>query len=273
MPRIAESRGANHGGYAKPGSRAGSSSRRWRAPRSRWPAATVPAAVPVRRPFRAAGSVHSAYPMAVLPTPVRFDLRQHGVERRVDASSWPAWTGVVPDREAHVLDFVEVLIVHRGAAMVHAAGHGMPVRTPGSRGVVVTHPGVERRVAVTDPLTVDLVVFPQRGGHRLDVPTAVSGISGVAAVTPVDAAELTAVGRLLRHELEAGLDDAPAMLAALLAQFVVRLRRAWPAGARRTPPTSGGSLRAAAGTRLPPATIVSPRTRPASASAPTICRR
>lgn len=171
--------------------------------------------------------------MAVLPTPVRFDLRKYGVERRVDASSWPAWTGVVPDGEAHVLDFVEVLIVHRGAAMVHTAGHGMPVGTPC---VVVTHPGVERRVAVTDPLTVDLVVFPLRGVHRLDVPMGVSGISGVAAVTPVDAAELTAVGRLLRHELEAGLDDAPAMLAALLAQFVVRLRRAWPAGAPRTPP-------------------------------------
>lgn len=171
--------------------------------------------------------------MAALPTPVRFDLCKYGVERRVDASSWPAWTGVVPDGEAHVLDFVEVLVVHRGTAMVHAAGHRLPVRSPC---VVVTHPGVARRVAVTDPLTVDLVVFPQRGGHRLDLPMAVSGISGVAGVTPVDAAELTAVGRLLRHELEAGLDDAPAMLTALLTQFVVRLRRAWPAGARRTPP-------------------------------------
>lgn len=92
------------------------------------------------------------------------------------------------------------------------------------------------RPTCSTPLTVDLVVFPQRGVHRLDVPMTVSGISGVAAVTPVDAAELTAVGRLLRHELEAGVDDAPAMLAALLTQFVVHLRRAWPAGARLTPP-------------------------------------
>jgi AraC-like DNA-binding protein len=171
--------------------------------------------------------------MAVLPTPVRFDLGKYGVERRVDASCWPAWTGVVPDGEAHVLDFVEVLIVQRGAAMVHAAGHAMPVRSPC---VVVTHPGVVRRVTVADPLTVDLVVFPQCGVHRLDVPRAVSGISGLAVVTPGAAAELTAVGRLLQQELEAGLDDAPAMLAALLTQFVVHLRRTWPAGARRTPP-------------------------------------
>jgi AraC family transcriptional regulator, transcriptional activator of pobA len=172
--------------------------------------------------------------MAPSPTRVRFDVRKYGVERGVDASSWPAWTGVVPDGEAHVLDFVEVLIVHRGSATVHAAGRGMPV---GSPCVVVTRPGVERRVAVTEPLSVDLVVFPERGLHRLGVPSAVSGLaSGVAVVTPVDVADLAAVGRLLRRELEAGCDDAPPMLDALLTQFVVRLRRAWPAGAHREPP-------------------------------------
>lgn len=190
-------------------------------------------AAPVAPSGRAVGGVHFVHPMAVLPTPVRFDLCKYGVERRVDASSVPAWTGVVPDGESHVLDFVEVLVVHRGAATMHAAGHRTPVRSPC---VVVTQPGVERRVAVTDPLAVDLVVFPHRDVHRHGVPMAVSGISGVASVTPVDAAELTAVGRLLRHELAAGFDDAPAMLAALLTQFVVRLRRAWPAGVRRTPP-------------------------------------
>ena len=172
--------------------------------------------------------------MAPPPTRVRFDLRRYGVERGVDASSWPAWTGVVPDGEAHVLDFVEVLIVHSGSATVHAAGRGLPVRSPC---VVVTRPGVERRVAVTDPLTVDLVVFPERGVHRLGVPMAVAGLAtGVAVVTPVDAADLAAVGRLLRRELEAGFDDASPMLDALLTQFVVRLRRAWPAGAHREPP-------------------------------------
>jgi AraC family transcriptional activator of pobA len=167
--------------------------------------------------------------MASPPIRVRFDVRKYGVERSVDASSWPAWTGVVPDGEAHVLDFVEVLIVHRGSAMVHAAGRAMPLRTPC---VVVTRPGIERRVAVTDPLTVDLVVFPERGVPHLDAARAASALtSGVAVVTPVDAADLAAVGRLLRRELETGLDDAPPMLDALLTQFLVRLRRAWPAGA------------------------------------------
>ena len=37
---------------------------------------------------------------------------------------------MVPEGEAHVLDFVEVLIVHRGSATVHAAGRGMSVASP-----------------------------------------------------------------------------------------------------------------------------------------------
>ncbi len=167
--------------------------------------------------------------MATGASRVRFDVRKYGVERQVDAARCPAWTGIVPDGDAHVLDFVEVLIVHRGAATVHAAGRRSPVGPPS---VVVTRPGVERRVAVTDPLVADLVVFPERAACRLGGPAALARLTtGAMTVTPSDAADLAAVSRLLRHELAAGREDAPLMLDALLTQFLVRLRRAAPPGA------------------------------------------
>jgi len=172
--------------------------------------------------------------MAPAPSQVRFDVRKYGVERQVDAAHCPEWTGIVPDGAAHVLDFVEVLVVHRGAATLHAAGRRSPVGPPS---VVVTRPGVERRVAVTDPLTADLVVFPERVARRLGGPAALAGLAtGAMAVTWSEAADLAAVSRLLRHELEAGRDDAPLMLDALLTQFVVRLRRASAPGAPPRPP-------------------------------------
>jgi AraC family transcriptional activator of pobA len=163
-----------------------------------------------------------------LPTRVRFRHHKYGVARGIDASRWPGWTGIVPDGEAHTLDFVEVLIVHAGQATVHASGTRVPVRGPS---IVVTRPDVERRVQVEDPLDVDVVVFPERVVHQLGVPIALSGIgSGAAPVPAADAGDLAAVGRLLHRELTAGLADAPLMLDALLTQFLVRLRRAWPAG-------------------------------------------
>lgn len=172
--------------------------------------------------------------MAPAPRQVRFDVSKYGVERHVDAARCPQWTGIVPDGDAHVLDFIEVLIVHRGAATLLAAGRRSPVGPPS---VVVTRPGVERRVAVTAPLVADLVVFPERAARRLGGPAALAGLAtGAMAVTPSDAADLAAVSRLLRHELEAGRDDAPLMLDALLTQFVVRLRRAAPPGALPQPP-------------------------------------
>lgn len=171
--------------------------------------------------------------MAV-PTPVRFNLHKYGVARGVDASQWPRWAGIVPDGEAHALDFVEVLVVHHGQATLHTAGVRLPIRGPS---IVVTRPGVERRIALRDALDVDVVVFPERDGHRVGVPVALGGIgAGAAPITESDAGELAAVGRLVNRELAMGLADAPPMLDALLTQFLLRLRRAWPMAAAGSAP-------------------------------------
>lgn len=79
-----------------------------------------------------------------------FSHRKYGQTLAVDASSFPSWTGIVPDGEPLVLDFHEFLVVDRGCADIAIGDCLTRVTGPA---VIFTPPNLVRRVAVIEPLS------------------------------------------------------------------------------------------------------------------------
>jgi AraC family transcriptional activator of pobA len=168
-------------------------------------------------------------------TPVTFSRHKYGQPLAVDASSFPRWTGIVPDGEPHVLDFHEFLIVSAGTAEVAIGDRRSRVTGPT---VFFTPPGVVRRVEVVEPLSLELVVFSEdalRGSawapaiNRLRAGSLRTGDRG--SLMP-----LNGIAQLMAAELLTPRPDSALMLDALLAQFVVTLHRSRAGTAIEPPP-------------------------------------
>jgi AraC family transcriptional activator of pobA len=167
-------------------------------------------------------------------TPVTFSHCKYGQPLAVDASSFPNWTGIVRDREPHVLDFHEFLIVSAGAAEVSIGDRLSRVTGPA---VVFTPPGLVRRVEIVEPLTLDLVVFSNDALRGTIWPRVRDAFTaGSMRVRSADSlAPLNAVAQLIGAELSAPKPDSAAMLDALLAQFLIALNRARAGSAIEAP--------------------------------------
>ncbi len=163
--------------------------------------------------------------MKTRPTPVSFSHLKYGQPLAVDAWPVPRWTGIVPGGEPHVLDFHECLLVSSGRADLIVGDRTLAVSGPA---VVLTPPGVARRVEVIDPLDLHLVVFADKAIDRL------AWLAGprTGAMVTVESGErcamttLAGVARLMAAELAAPRPDSSVMLDALLAQFLIVLNRA-----------------------------------------------
>ena len=157
-------------------------------------------------------------------TPVSFSRHKYGQPLAIDASSFPRWTGIVPDGEPHILNFHEFLVVSEGTAEVSLGDRQMRVSGPT---VLFTPPGVVRRVEVVEPLAVELVVFLDDALRRSMWAPALARFS--AGPLPVDdrtaLLSLNSVAQLMEAELLTPRPDSALMLDALLAQFAITLNR------------------------------------------------
>jgi AraC family transcriptional regulator, transcriptional activator of pobA len=160
----------------------------------------------------------------VAATPVTFSHRKYGQPLAVDASSFPHWTGIVPDGEPHVLDFHEFLVVAAGAADISMGERSIRVAGPT---VVFTPPSVVRRVEIIDPLRLQLVVFSDRALRRAPWASALIGLSAGSLPVPEPALlePLNGLVQQMTDELSSPRNDSALMLDALLAQFVITLSR------------------------------------------------
>lgn len=158
------------------------------------------------------------------PIDVRFAHHKYGQPLAVDASSFPRWTGIVPDGEPHVLDFHEFLVVSSGAANVVIDGRADRIA---GRAVVFTPPGVLRRVEVMDPLALQLVVFSDQALRRAGWAARFRRLAAgpLRVREDVSLASLNSIMQLMRAELVSPARDSALMLEALLAQFMVTLDR------------------------------------------------
>lgn len=170
------------------------------------------------------------------PEPVCFSRFKHGRELAVDARQHHAWTGIVANGLAHVLDFHELLLVEDGRATVTLNGARSELRGPAA---MLTGPGDVRRVEVHGPLRLRLVVFADDALQRLGAGVSPGRLPhGVVALPPDPIrARVCELADLMAGEIRRPWDDSALMLDALLAQLVVLLGR--PAGtmadARRRP--------------------------------------
>src|SRR5436189_525461 len=119
--------------------------------------------------------------MNPVPTAVRFSHRKYGVPLAVDTSRIPRWTGIVPDGEPHVLDFHEFLVVDSGSADVSLGSRTVKLEP---QSILFTPPNVVRRVQVSDPLDLQLVVFSDHALRRSPWSSALAGLpAGPVGVT------------------------------------------------------------------------------------------
>ena len=167
-------------------------------------------------------------------TPVAFSRHKHGQPLAIDASSFPRWTGIVPDGEPHVLDFHEFLVVSEGTARVSLGDRQVRISGPT---VLFTPPGVVRRVEVIDPLALELVVFSEDALRR-SMWTSIFTRFGAGPFPVRDRTSLlslTGVAQLMAAELLSPRPDSALLLDALLAQFAITLNRTCAGIAIATP--------------------------------------
>ena len=169
------------------------------------------------------GSSHNGKFMGTI-TPVSFAPFKYGDELLVDSTSWPRWTGIVPDGEPHTLDFHEFLVVTAGRAQFQINGRRVAVNGPS---VVFTPPGAIRRVELADPLDLKLVVFTTAALARFESARSLNGIEAGLLHTSFERGvmPLTGIARLMARELATPRPDSALMLEALLAQFLVTANR------------------------------------------------
>lgn len=155
--------------------------------------------------------------------PVNFVPFKYGQLLAVDSSRNPHWTGIVPNGEPHVLDFHEFLVISSGKARITLDGVDSIVNGPA---VFFTPPHVVRRVQLTDPMQLELVVCSgpaSSHGWTRALPTCRGGtVQGAGPALVPALAELT---QRMQQELNAPQFDTQLLLDALLTQFLVALNR------------------------------------------------
>lgn len=156
-------------------------------------------------------------------TPVRFAPYKYGDQLLVDSTSWPCWTGIVPDGQLHTLDFHEFLVVTAGRAQMDINGRSIHVNGPS---VVFTPPGVVRRVEVADPLDLRLVVFVATAMPQFEFRPLLGFEGGLQTSRGCAVALLSGIAYRMAQELVTPRPDSALMLEALLAQFLVTASRA-----------------------------------------------
>jgi AraC-like DNA-binding protein len=157
-------------------------------------------------------------------TPVTFSPFKYGQPLAIDASSFPNWTGIVPDGEPHVLDFHEFLIVSAGEAEVSIGDRRSRLAGPA---LLFTPPGVVRCVEVIEPLTLDLIVFSDEALRGAIWPPARRAFdAGAMRLRRAGAlTSLNNVARMMAVELSAPKPDSASLLDALLTQFLITINR------------------------------------------------
>lgn len=155
---------------------------------------------------------------------ISFSRFKYGRELAVDASAWPAWTGIVPNGCPHALDFHELLLIERGTAFIDLNGEKLRVAGPL---VLRTRPDEVRRVELQDPLRLRLVVFADDAVQRFGGSAALARLPRSVAVRPSERefSRLCELADAIAAEIVRPMDDSPLMLDALLAQLLVRLGR------------------------------------------------
>jgi AraC family transcriptional activator of pobA len=152
-------------------------------------------------------------------TSVCFLPAKYGRPLAIDASSAPAWRGIVANGEPHVLDFHEFLVVSRGVADLTVGSATARIEGPA---ILFTPPRTIRRVTVDDPLQVRLVVFSAQAVRRS------SWSASLARMVPGplpgrDAATVAAVDAMAQSmsaEVLAPSPEADRILETLLARLI-----------------------------------------------------
>jgi AraC-like DNA-binding protein len=156
-------------------------------------------------------------------TSVPFLPSKHGMTLAVDASSVPAWRGIVPNGEPHVLDFHEFLVVSRGVADLTLGRATARVEGPA---ILFTPPRTVRRFTVVTPLQLRLVVFSAHAVRRSSWSASLARLGpGVLPVSDVAAvATADALAQSMSAEVRALSSESDLVLDGLLSRFLATLR-------------------------------------------------
>ena len=173
--------------------------------------------------------------MPIATRPVRFAPLKYGQFLAVDSSSYPRWTGIVPDGEPHALDFHEFLVVSSGKATIHVNGTRQPVEGPA---IFFTPPHLVRRVEIEDPMRLELVVCSSKALQSAGWISALKDLPAGRLPLTSEAAwpSLAGVARNMQDELRSPMPDSGLLLDALLTQFLIVLDRSRRAGAEDVMP-------------------------------------